>query len=163
MAQHAARVAAHRGNRAAFAAWRSDEGMDQAAVAMVRKHQQRMAREKAIFHDVAIARAVANAQADAVAEAARAWAAQAEAARQAHWANALAEGQARRAVEELPWVAREREWRVATEVMTPRERHCLVHLRQREIWGRRAAAALVLLVMEAAPTCPVASTAGECE
>jgi hypothetical protein len=60
-------------------------------------------------------------------------------------------------------VAHEREWRAATEVMTPRERHRLTHLRQREICGRRAAAALVLLAMEAAPTCSVASRAGDCE
>jgi hypothetical protein len=46
MAQRAAHVAAHRGNRAAFAAWRSDEGMDQAAVAVVREHQPRMARAR---------------------------------------------------------------------------------------------------------------------
>jgi hypothetical protein len=57
-------------------------------------------RETTTIHEAITARATADAQADAAVEAARARAAQAQAedaARWAHWVNALAEGHARRA------------------------------------------------------------------
>jgi hypothetical protein len=64
------------------------------------------ARKAAAFHETAAARAEAGALADAATEAARARVAQAqveaeEAAWRAHWANAMVEGQVRRAAEEL--------------------------------------------------------------
>jgi hypothetical protein len=46
-----------------------------------------------------------------------------------HWANALAEGQARRAMEE----ARENNRRTFTDKLTVGQRHCFVCMLQREL------------------------------
>jgi hypothetical protein len=75
--------------------------MARVTMGTVRARHQEEAREAVAFREAAAARAEADALADAAAEAARARAAQAEAAQRAHWANALAEGKARRTAEEL--------------------------------------------------------------
>jgi hypothetical protein len=105
-----------------------------------------------------------RAAADAAAEAACVRATQAEeAAWRVHWANAPAEGQARRAAEELH---RQRTIQRAEAEMlelTPRERRRLANLNRREFWGARATAALVLPALVAAPTAPAGSRASDFE
>jgi hypothetical protein len=56
-----------------------------------------------------------------------------DAARRAHWANALAEGLGRRAAEEAPWVVRENEHRVFNDEMSLAERCRLANLHPHEI------------------------------
>jgi hypothetical protein len=58
-----------------------------------------------------------------------------DAAQRAHWANALAEGPARRAADEYcSQRALQREQAERLE-LTPREQRRLANLRRREIWG----------------------------
>jgi hypothetical protein len=114
--------------------------MARVTVGSERARQRQEAWEAAAFHEAASRRARADSLADAAAVAARARAtrAQAEAkesARQAHWANALVEGQGRRAVEELH--GQRAMQRVEAEMLelTPREWRRLANLRRRDFWG----------------------------
>jgi hypothetical protein len=123
-------------------AWGSDEDKDlmqRATVAVVREQHRREAREAEAVRQAAEARAAADAQEQVEAEAACVPAAENAAAEDAawcvHWANALAEGQARQAAEEVPWVAREDERWAFTDELSRSECSCLYRLRQRDIWG----------------------------
>jgi hypothetical protein len=103
------------------------------------EQHQREAREAKEVLQAAEARAAADVQVEAKAEAtcvpAAKNAAAKDVARCVHWANALAEGQASQAAEEVPWVAREDERRAFTDELSRLESGCLCRLRQRDIWG----------------------------
>jgi hypothetical protein len=125
-------------------AWGSDEDKDlmqRATMAVVREQHRREARKAEAVHQAAEARVAANAQEQAEAEAEAACMSAVEnvvaedAAWCVHWANALAEGQARQAAEEVPWVVREDERRAFTVELSRSECGCLCRLRLRDMWG----------------------------
>jgi membrane protein involved in colicin uptake len=111
--------------------------MARVTMGTVRARHQEEAREAVAFREAAAARAEADALADAAAEAARARAtqAQAEAAQRAHWANALAEGKARRAAEELHSQRAAQRAEAWLLELTLRERCRLANLRRNDFWG----------------------------
>jgi hypothetical protein len=103
--------------------------MAQVTMGAERMRHRIEAREATAFHEAAAARAEADALADAAAVAAGARAAQAqvEAARRAHWANALAEELHSQRM--MQWVE------VKMLELTSCERRRLANLRRRNFWG----------------------------
>jgi hypothetical protein len=138
---------------------------------MVHEQLQRVTREMTVLPKDVVARAAMDAQAQAVEKAARAWAAQTEVEEEeaeeatwnAHWANALAEGQTRRAAEESSWVTCKREWRAATKAMTPGRMDASPTCGGVGSEDRLVAVALVLSAVESASASLTASRARDCE